>query len=464
MQPTFSGGSFYDAFMTKLNPQGSAFVYSTYLGGTDNDFATSIKVDRFGRVYITGATNSFDFPTTSGSYQTVKKDFYNVFVAKLNSSGSALIYSTYIGGNISGGGGATGRGIAIDLQGNAYITGETGTPEFPTTPGCFQPAIGGSIDGFVTKLNSTGSGLIYSTFLGGSDLDAPSSIAVGADGSAYVTGYTWSNNFPTKDSLQGTSLNSSDLFLTKLDPTGSSLVYSTYLGGSDAEEMSHNTLAVDAFGNAYITGRTKSVDFPITPGAYQTLPGGLFDAFIAKIAEQPFPVQLLGVVSRKKHGSGREFDIDLPLAGNFAIECRSGGAGGNYTLIFSFANTLTTVASASVTGGTGSVSSSNIDSNDAHNYIVNLTSVSNAQVVSVSLANVKDSAGNFSSAVSASMGVLLGDTSADGVVNSADITQTRRQSGNVTDLPNFREDVTLDGVINSADITLVRRQSGTALP
>src|SRR3989442_11740705 len=135
--------------------------------------------------------------------------------------------------------------------------------------------------------------------------------------------------------------------------------------------------------------------------------------------------------------------------------------------MFRFANAVSSVAGASVTTGTGSVARSKIDNNDAHQYVVNLTGVTNGQYIMVTLSNVSDSGGNFSSAVSASMGVLVGDTSADGVVNSADITQTRRESGNVAHgdpNANFREDVTADGTINSADITAVRRQSGTALP
>jgi hypothetical protein len=151
------------------------------------------------------------------------------------------------------------------------------------------------------------------------------------------------------------------------------------------------------------------------------------------------------------------------LSGPRGIECRSGGASGNYTLIFTFANTLMSVGGASVSG-TGSVSSRNIDSNDAHNYIVNLTGVTNAQVITVSLSNVTDSAGDFSSAVSASMGVLIGDTNADGFVNSADISQTKSQSGNAVTSANFREDVNTDGFLNSADISLVKSKSGTALP
>jgi len=181
------------------------------------------------------------------------------------------------------------------------------------------------------------------------------------------------------------------------------------------------------------------------------------------------PVQLVEAVSRKVHGSAGPFDIilDCPPCAGLAppgIECRSGGANGDYTLVFTFANTLSSVAGASVTTGTGSVSSNNIDSTDAHNYIVNLTGITNAQIITVSLGNVYDSAGNFSSAVSASMSVLIGDTNGDGFVNSADISQTKSQSGNAVMSANFREDVNADGFLNSADISLVKSQSGTALP
>jgi len=200
-------------------------------------------------------------------------------------------------------------------------------------------------------------------------------------------------------------------------------------------------------------------------GKLDIVTANFFNATITVLRNTtPTPVQLAGVISRKVHGSAGTFDINLPLTGTRGIECRSGGASGDYMLVFTFANTLSSVGGANVTSGTGSVASSNIESSDAHNDIINLTGVTNAQVITVTLSNVTDSAGDFSSAVAGSMGVLLGDTSGDGVVNSADITQTRRQSGNVADSSNFREDVTTDGVINSADITLVRRQSGTALP
>ena len=173
-------------------------------------------------------------------------------------------------------------------------------------------------------------------------------------------------------------------------------------------------------------------------------------------------VPLVSVVSRKVHVA-TAFDINLPLTGNPGVECRSGGASSDYELIFSFANTLTSVGNASVTSGTGSVSSHMIDA-DAHNYIVNLTGVSNAQVLTVSLTNVNDSAGNNSSSVPISMGVLVGDTTGNGTVNASDVAQTKANSGQAVDASNFRTDVTVSGSINAADVGLVKSNAGTALP
>jgi len=178
----------------------------------------------------------------------------------------------------------------------------------------------------------------------------------------------------------------------------------------------------------------------------------------------PTPVSLTLVVSRKVHGTAGIFDVDLPLSGNPGIECRSGGANGDYTLVFTFANTLTSVARASVTAGTGSVSSRSIDNNDRHNFVVNLSGVSNAQVITVSLTNVTDSVGNFSSAVSASMGVLLGDVNGSGDVDSADVFSVRQQTLHTVTTSNFLEDVDASGDIDSADVFIVRQQTLTSLP
>jgi hypothetical protein len=172
---------------------------------------------------------------------------------------------------------------------------------------------------------------------------------------------------------------------------------------------------------------------------------------------------LIGAVSRKIHGSV-PFDLTLPLSGSPGIECRSGGTNRSYTMIFKFAVPLFSVSGASVANGIGSVSSRTIDSSNTHQYIVNLTGVANAQYITVRLTNMIDVAGNLASAVSATVGVLIGDTTANGTVNSSDIAQTQSQSGQPLTINNFREDVTVNGAIDSSDIALVQSQSGTALP
>jgi hypothetical protein len=213
--------------------------------------------------------------------------------------------------------------------------------------------------------------------------------------------------------------------------------------------------------NNYLSGVTcTSASHCWAVGYYYT--GSIYQTLIEEYAATIPP--MTSVVSRMTQGNAGTFDVDLPVAGNLGIECRSGGANGDYTIIFTFSNTLTSVGGASVTSETGSVRSSNIDSTDTHNYIVNLTGVTNAQVITVGLTNVTDSAGNFSSAVSASVGVLISDTNGDGFVNSADISQTKSQSGHAVTSTNFREDVNTDGFTNSADISLVKSKSGTALP
>jgi hypothetical protein len=188
------------------------------------------------------------------------------------------------------------------------------------------------------------------------------------------------------------------------------------------------------------------------------------DSMVGTLAYDTGLVGLRSVVSRKVHGIAGTFDVDLPLTGNPGIECRSGGANGDYTLVFTFANTLTTVGGASVTSGSGSVPSNNIDSSDAHNYIVNLTGVTNAQVITVSLANVTDSAGNFSSAVSATMGVLIGDVNASGVVDGNDVSAVQSRTRQSVNNTNFRYDVNTSGLIDGNDVSLTQGQTRTSLP
>ena len=264
--------------MTKLNATGTALVYSTYLGGTSVENGNGIAVDAAGNAYVTGTTLSTDFPTTPGAYQTASGGGEDAFVTKLNATGTALVYSTYLGGS----GSDDGLGIAVDAAGNAYATGQTASTNFPTTTGAYQTTFGGVEDAFVAKLNATGTALVYSTYLGGTGFDIGIGIAVDTAGSAYVTGVTESTDFPTTPgAFQTIYGGGEDAFVTKLNPTGTALVYSTYLGGSGLD--GGNGIAVDAAGNAYVTGATGSPDFPTTPGAFQTTyGGGIYDAFVTK--------------------------------------------------------------------------------------------------------------------------------------------------------------------------------------
>ncbi len=257
-------------------------LYGTYLGGTGDDYGNAIAVDGSGNAFVTGCTYSDPFPTTPGAFSTALNGMSDAFVAKLNSTGTALIYGTYLGGESD----EFGNAIAVDGSGNAFVTGETDSSEFPTTPGVFQPISGGGGafggDVFVAKLNPTGTALIYGTYLGGEDNDYGYAIAVDGSGNAFVAGYTESGNFPVTGGALSSALQGAiDGFVAKINPSASALLYSTYLGGAGDDFC--RGLAVDGSGNAFVTGRTDSANFPATPGAAQPLLGGYDDAFVAKV-------------------------------------------------------------------------------------------------------------------------------------------------------------------------------------
>lgn len=282
-----------DGFVTKLSPDGSTFVYSTYLSGAN---CQGVAVDSNGNAYVTGYA-AINFPTTPGAFQTSLRGGFDAFVTKLSSDGSSLVYSTILGSSFDD----FGYDIALDAGGNAYVTGNTsylapGPGDFPTV-NAFQPAYaGGTQDAFVTKVNATGSALVYSTYLGGGAIlnateDWGEGITVDAAGSAYVTGQTYSPDFPTTPGAYDRARAGLDAFIVKFSPSGSSLVYSTFLGGN-SRELGLD-IAVDSSGNAYVTGSTESTDnpftseydgFPTTPGVVQ--PFGSFDAFITKLNAQ----------------------------------------------------------------------------------------------------------------------------------------------------------------------------------
>ena len=284
---SFGGTSI--AFVKKLNRGGGALLYSVFLGGNDQmptsgirNQAFGIAVDSNGGAYVTGSTNSKDFPTTTGAFQTALPGPQGKtagFITRLSPGGDALVYSTYLGG-VDDFASSSIAAIALDRTGSAYVTGSTNSEKFPTiNPAQAVNPGGGCISGdtaficnreaFVSKLNPSGSALTYSTYLGGPGDDDGKDIAVDATASAYVVGTTSAHTFPTTNAFQQQRSGGSDLFVAKLNAGGSEFVYSTLLGGGGSETGAG--VAVDSSGNAYVTGSTSSNDFPTTAGALQTV-------------------------------------------------------------------------------------------------------------------------------------------------------------------------------------------------
>jgi hypothetical protein len=275
-----------DVFVTKLNATGSSIVYSTFIGGNFDDEGFGIAVDSSGNAFVTGQTQGGTtaiFPTTVGGFDTSPNGLSDVFVTKLNAAGSSLIYSTFIGGVTDD----FGQAIAVDSTGNVFVSGYTDnsfstSTAYPTTAGAFDTTHNGSIDGFVTKLNAAGSSLSYSTFLGGTSRDECYGIAVDSSGNAFVTGLTLSSNYPTTLGVfQRFPNGSDDAFVTKLNATGNSLDYSTYIGGNGNDRGFG--IAVDSSGNAFVTGNTDFTNYPTTVGAFDTTQNGLQDGFVTKL-------------------------------------------------------------------------------------------------------------------------------------------------------------------------------------
>lgn len=274
----YSGGEFIgDAFITKIRATGKSIVYSTYLGGTNEDTGKGIAVDTAGNVYITGWTYSDDFPTKKAIDETFNgggglievEGTGDVFVTKIKRTGKGLDFSTYLGGIHDD----VGECITVDKYGNVYITGRTYSDDFPTTSAIDESSNGG-FDAFVTKIRASGASIIYSTYLGGNDDDEGYGISLGNSGSVYVAGYTASTDFPKVSAIYEDPIG---VFITKLDTSGKNIIYSTCLG-----EGTGTGVTVDTYENAYITGYTSSKDFPVTTD--KNISGGT-DAFIVKIGD-----------------------------------------------------------------------------------------------------------------------------------------------------------------------------------
>ncbi|HEX9990047.1 MAG TPA: SBBP repeat-containing protein [Chloroflexia bacterium] len=276
-QPGYGGGR-RDAFVAKLDPTGTHLLYATYLGGSGEDEGWAIAVDREGNAYVTGYSNSTNFPLSS-AYQPVNAGGKDVFVARLNADGSALDYSTYLGGS----GRDEGWGIAVDGEENAFVTGITDSTDFPTASP-LQASMAGVEDAFVTRVNAAGSALVYSTYLGGSLRDGALGIALDHDGNAYLAGHSISTDFPTANAFQPTNHGGNhDAIAAKVSHDGQQLVYSTYLGGSGGEQGW--AIAVSSEGEAALTGYTSSTDFP-TLNPLQPANGGRTDSYATLLNSQ----------------------------------------------------------------------------------------------------------------------------------------------------------------------------------
>ena len=327
-----------DAWIAKLNPSGSALVYSSFLGGFDIDDALAIAIDAAGNAYVAGETGSTDFPTTAGAFDRTINGEFDTYILKMNPTGSALVYSTFLGGEFVD----LPSAIQVDGAGNAIVVGSTRSTTYPTTAAAFDTTPNGMFDVYVTKLNASGSGLVFSTLIGGSDMDGPGGFVRDAAGNLYIAGGTVSANFPTTaGALRTTRSGPSDGFVLALSPTGTALVFSTFIGGSDSDSTSG--VALDAAGNVWVAGTTSSLDYPVTADALQGVHrGGITDAVITELSPagsailystfyggtQPDPTGALAFDgSGNLYVMGHTFSADFPTTAGAFDRTFAGNAG-----------------------------------------------------------------------------------------------------------------------------------------
>jgi len=293
---------------------GKGFEYGTFLGGSDDDHygGVDLALGPDGSTYVAGTTFSTNFPTTPGAFDTMGDENGDLFISRLDPSGSSLLYSTYLGGTAFD----VEHFLTVGSDGAAYVSGTTASSDYPTTPGAFDPSFNGG-DGFITKLDSTGSTLVYSTFLGGTSPDTVEALALAGDGSVFATGETASDDFPTTPGAFDSTLNGEDdAFVTELNPAGSDLVYSTYLGGS-YNDFGYG-IALGPDGTAYVTGFVQSSDFPTTPGAFdETFNGGNNDLFVTHVNSEGSALTYSTYVGGNDGDYGRAIAVDP--AGNAFI-------------------------------------------------------------------------------------------------------------------------------------------------
>lgn len=328
VQATKAGGT--DIFITKLSSGGNELSYSTFLGGSGDDGGRGVTLAEE-KAYITGYTNSLDFPTRE-CCQAALRGGKDSFVSLLSNSGSQLFYSTYLGGSSED----CGTGIAVDGEGSAYIVGWTKSVDFPTC-NAYQPTkAAGDVtyDGFISKLSSQSSVIIYSTYLGGSNHDLPDGVVLDESGDAYIAGETFSDNFPTVSPWQTSRAGSYDAFVSSLSSSGATLNFSTYLGGSGLDctggrydsAAAGSGISLNDIGDVCLTGITQSVDFP-TRNAYQAVHGGgMEDVFITVFASSGTSL----LYSSYFGGSGNDYGYGIDTGSNRWIYLTGYTTSGNF--------------------------------------------------------------------------------------------------------------------------------------
>jgi hypothetical protein len=302
-QRSLGSGATENAFASKIAAGGTAIDFSTYLGGTNNDYAAAIALDSSGDAYVTGTATSTDFPVSSGAYQTAPGGDGDAFVTKFSSAG-ARDFSTFLGGS----GTDQGFGIAVGSGGVAYIAGGTSSTNFPTTQNAAQPQLAGVPNAFMTEMNSTGTALVYSTFLGGSGGDQAFAIALDSSFNSYITGQTRSANFPIISAIQGALVGTANSFIAEF-ATGGSLTFSTYYGGNGID--SGNSIAVDSSGNISVAGSTTSSNLVVSPNV-QPAYGGDGDVFYIKMSPAPSPTATFNPIS-VDFGTWDQFEKSTPM-------------------------------------------------------------------------------------------------------------------------------------------------------
>jgi len=354
-----------DGFVTELNRQGTAVIYSRFLGGNDEDEASSIAIDSQDNAYITGDTFSPNFPLKDG-VQANLAGGQDAFISKLNPSGD-VIYSSYLGGT----GNDSAIDIAVDLDGNAYITGSTASSNFPIKD-ALQIANAGGGDAFITKITANGKELIFSTYLGGTLTDNASSIALDPSENIYVSGTTFSTNFPMLRPVQDKNKGNNDVFLTKINSVGNNLLYSTYLGGAGQDDSLGIT--VDTLGTTYLAGTSISTDFPVV-NALQSVSAGTADAFIAKILEPlgpPVPDFSLSVTPSTQNifaGSATSFTVNSRSINDFNRPINL-----SVNLTPSASNLTSSFAETTIIAGQSTTLTINTDANTpASNFVITIT-------------------------------------------------------------------------------------------